>query len=166
MSTKMKNLEDLLHEQLRDLYSAEKQIIASLPKVAKAASNAKLKKAFEDHLEETKEQKNRLEKIGKLLDIKIDGEMCEATKGLVDECKDMIDINAVDEVRDAGLIACAQRIEHYEISGYGTARHYAEKLGFTEVMNLLKETLEEEQNADTSLNDLAKSKVNKEAMPA
>lgn len=164
MSTKLKNLEDLFQEQIKDLYSAEKQIIAALPKMAKAATNTKLKKAFEDHLEETKEQKIRLEKIGEILKFKIDGEVCEATKGLVEEGKDMIEINAEDEVRDAGLIACAQRIEHYEISGYGTAHHYAEKLGFKEAMKLLAETLKEEQKADTSLNDLAKSKINKEAM--
>lgn len=166
MSTKMKSLEDLFHEQVKDLYSAEKQIIEALPKMAKAASNAKLKKAFEDHLEETKAQKTRLEKIGKQLDFKIDGHVCEATKGLVKEGQEMIEMNAEEEVRDAGLIACAQRIEHYEISGYGTARHYAEKLGFKEAMNLLAATLEEEQKADTSLNKLAKSKVNKEAMEA
>ena len=166
MSTKMKSLEDLFQEQIKDLYSAEKQIISALPKMVKAASNEKLKKAFEDHLEETKEQKSRLEKIGKIQDFKIDGHVCEATKGLVEEGEEMIEMNAEEEVRDAGLIACAQRIEHYEISGYGTAHHYAEKLGFKEVVDLLAETLKEEQDADTSLNKLAKSKINQAAMEA
>lgn len=163
MSDKLKNLNDLFEHEIKDLYSAETQIIAALPEMEKAATHKELKKAFADHLEETKGQKERLEQIGKELGFDVKGETCEATKGLIKEGKGMIEMKADDDVRDAGLIACAQRIEHYEISGYGTARQYAQRLGFTKAEKLLKETLDQEQNADTTLNDLAESKINAEA---
>jgi len=164
MSTKLKNLEDLLLYELKDLYSAERQLIQALPKMAKEANNPDLKKAFESHLEETNQQKERLDRVFTLLNSKHGNTKCLAMEGLIEEGKDLIDENATPEVKDAGLIAAAQKIEHYEISGYGTVVHYAEKLGHKEVHQLLTETLNEEKSADTKLNDLAKKSINKKAI--
>lgn len=160
---KLKDLQDLLEHQIKDLYSAETQLIDALPNVINTVSDDKLKKAFENHLEETKEQKRRLEEIGKKLNISVEGETCEAMKGLIKETSGMIDENATAEVKDAGLIADAQRVEHYEISGYGTAISYANQLGYNEVVNLLSETIREERKADETLNEIAEGKVNKKA---
>ena len=162
--SKLKNLEDLFHHELKDLYSAEKQLLEALPKMAEKAQDPKLKSAFETHLEETKAQKERLEKVCELVGISPGRMKCKAMEGLVEEGEDMIDENADPEVKDAGLIASAQRIEHYEISGYGTAAHFAERLGLTEAYALLNETLKEEQKTDTLLNKLAKSYINQKAM--
>jgi ferritin-like metal-binding protein YciE len=164
MAKKLKNLEDLFHHEMKDLYSAEKQLIKALPKMAKEATDEKLKKVFEDHLAETEEQLERLEKIGKDLDLKLSGHKCKAMEGLIEEGKGMIDEEAEPATKDAGLIATAQRVEHYEISGYGTAAHYARKLGHAEAFNLLNTTLKEEQKADTTLNNLAKRDINLKAM--
>ncbi len=161
---KLKNLEELFFHELKDLYSAEKQLITALPKMAKKASDPKLKKAFEMHLEETKAQKERLEKVCELMKISPGRTKCKAMEGLIEEGEDMIDEKATPETKDAGLIASAQRIEHYEISGYGTAAHFAERLGHTEAAKLLNQTLKEEQNTDTKLNKLAKSFINQKAM--
>ena len=161
---KLKNLEDLFEHELQDLYSAEKQLLEALPKMAEKASDAKLKQAFITHLEETKQQKQRLEQAFELCGMKSGRVKCEAMAGLVEEGENMIDENATPEVKDAGLISSAQRIEHYEISGYGTAAHYAERLGKKEVAELLQQTLAEEQKTDTLLNDLAKSSINQKAM--
>ncbi|WP_372636737.1 ferritin-like domain-containing protein [Fodinibius sp.] len=160
---KLNNLEDLFHHQLRDLYSAEKQLIKALPKMKKEADNDSLKKAFEDHLEETKNQKKRLDEIADILDIDLSGDTCEAMKGLIEEAEEFISEDAAPEVRDAGLIADAQRVEHYEISAYGTAVHYAEALNHEEAAEKLQETLDEESSADEKLNDLAVDNVNKQA---
>ena len=162
--SKMKTLEDLFHHEIKDLYSAEKQLLEALPKMAKKASDPNLKKAFEKHLAETEEQKARLEQACEILGISPGRTKCKAMEGLVEEGEDMIDENAEPEVKDAGLIASAQRVEHYEISGYGTAAHYAERLGHKEVAKLLNKTLAEEQKTDTLLNDLAKTYINKKAM--
>ncbi len=161
--SKMKTLEDLFEHQLKDLYSAETQSIAAMPKMVQAATNAQLKQAFESHLAETKTQVERLEKIGKQLGISLTGETCEAMKGLLKEAKGMIEEDATPAVMDAGLIAEAQRVEHYEISGYGTAHRYAQQLGHTEVADLLAQTLEEEKDADERLNDLAIDSINEKA---
>lgn len=160
---KLNNLEDLFHHQLKDLYSAEKQLIDALPKMKKEANNDSLKKAFESHLEETKNQKKRLDEIADMLDLDLSGETCEAMKGLIEEAEEFISEDATPEVRDAGLIADAQRVEHYEISGYGTAVRYAEALGHEEAADKLQETLDEESSADEKLNDLAVDNVNKQA---
>ncbi|CAM3478716.1 ferritin-like domain-containing protein [Aequorivita lipolytica] len=159
----MKTLEDLFEHQLKDLYSAESQLIEALPKMAKHANDKKLKKAFEDHLEETKKHKERLEKVCEELDIKPNGETCKAMKGLIAEAEGYIKEDASEEVRDAGLIAEAQRVEHYEISGYGTAVRYAKELGHDKIVKLLQSTLDEEYGADEKLNDMAEDRLNKKA---
>ncbi|WP_225307117.1 YciE/YciF ferroxidase family protein [Adhaeribacter soli] len=161
---KLKNLEELFHHQLKDLYSAEKQLLEALPKMAKKAQDPKLKAAFENHLAETEEQKARLEQVCEMIGISPGRMKCKAMEGLIEEGEEMIHEDAEPEVKDAGLIAEAQRIEHYEISGYGTAHHYAERLGLTDVAKILEETLKEEQNADTKLNKLAKGYINQKAM--
>ncbi len=161
--SKMKTLEDLFEHQLKDLYSAETQLVKALPKMVDAASNKKLVKAFESHLKETKGQIDRLKEIGEILDIKLTGETCDAMKGLIKEAEGMIEEEATDAVKDAGLIAEAQRIEHYEISGYGTAHRYARQLGHSKVAKLLAETLEEEKDCDEKLNDLAIESINEKA---
>ena len=160
---KLKTLEDLFHHQLKDLYSAEKQLLEALPKMAKKARDPKLKQAFELHLQETEEQKARLEQVCEMIGISPGRMKCKAMEGLVEEGEETIDENATPEVKDAGLIAAAQRIEHYEIAGYGTAAHYAERLGKTEAAALLSQTLKEEQLADTKLNKLAKGYINQKA---
>lgn len=160
----MKNLEDLFEHQLQDLYSAETQIIAALQEMEKKASNAKLKKAFKEHLEETKGQQERLKEACSKLDINPKGEKCKAIEGIIKEAKDFISEGADKEVMDAGLIANAQRVEHYEIAGYGTAYHYAKMLGHNEIAELLGATLEEEKDADEKLNDLAIEKINEAAL--
>ncbi|QHL87616.1 DUF892 family protein [Nibribacter ruber] len=160
---KLRTLEDLFEHQLKDLYSAEKQLIEALPKMAKATEDAKLRQAFENHLEETKEQKARLEKVCELVGISPGRMKCKAMEGLVEEGEETVEEDAEPEVKDAGLIASAQRMEHYEISGYGTAAHYAERLGHAEAAQLLRQTLEEEQKTDTLLNKLAKGYINQKA---
>ena len=159
----MKNLESLFEHQLKDLFSAESQLIKALPKMAKNSNNEKLKKAFESHLEETKEHKSRLETICKELNISPSGETCKAMKGLIEEEEDFLKEDASEEVRDAGLIAEAQRVEHYEISGYGTAVRYAKELGHKDIAEKLQKTLDEEYDADNKLDKLAEGRLNKTA---
>ena len=160
----MKTLEDLFEHQLKDLYSAESQLIKALPKMAKSAKDDKLKKAFEGHLEETKEQKKRLEEICKELKISPKGETCKAMEGLIKEAEDFIKEKKDDDVHNAGLIAEAQRVEHYEISGYGTAVRYAKELGHKDIAAKLKKTLDEEYGADEKLNKMAEGRLNKKAI--
>ncbi|MGJ8592846.1 MAG: ferritin-like domain-containing protein [Aquaticitalea sp.] len=160
----MKTLEDLFEHQLKDLYSAESQLIKALPKMVKNAKDDKLKNAFEDHLEETKNHKSRLEDIGKELKIDLKGETCKAMKGLIEEAESFIKEKPEDDVLNAGLIAEAQRVEHYEISGYGTAVRYAKELGHDKVAKKLKETLDEEYGADEKLNKMAEGRLNKKAI--
>lgn len=160
----MKNLKDLLEHELKDLYSAESQLIDALPSMAKGANHPALKKAFESHLEETKEHKERLSQACRILGINPGNTVCNAMKGLIEEGEHMLEEEADEEVRDAGLIGCAQRVEHYEIAGYGTAGYYAKMLGEDEVAGLLAETLEEEKDADEKLNDIAIEKVNQLAV--
>ena len=161
---KLKTLEDLFHHQLKDLYSAEKHLLEALPKMAKKARDPKLKQAFELHLQETEEQKARLEQVCEMIGISPGRMKCKAMEGLIEEGEDMIHEDADSDVKDAGLIAEAQRMEHYEISGYGTAAHYAERLGLKDVARILNATLEEEQATDTKLNKLAKGYINQKAM--
>lgn len=160
----MKNLEELFEHQLQDLYSAEDQLTDALPKMVKNAKDAKLKKAFEDHLEETKNHKKRLEDICKELDINPKGEKCKAMEGLIKEAEGFLKEDLTDDVKNAGMIAEAQRVEHYEISGYGTAVRYAKELGHKDIAEKLKKTLDEEYNADKTLNDLAENRLNKKAI--
>ena len=159
----MKNLKDLFEHQLKDLYSAETQLLKALPKMAENATDAKLKKAFEAHLEETREHQQRLEEVCKELEIKPTGETCKAMKGLIAEAEAFLKEDAEKEVRDAGLIADAQRVEHYEISGYGTVVRYAKELGYDGIAKKLQKTLDEEYKADEKLDKLAEGRLNKKA---
>jgi len=163
---KLDSLKKLYIEELRDLYSAENQILKALPKMAKAASSEQLQAAFNLHLEETKGHVKRLETIFEKLDESPKGKTCKAMEGLVEEGSEMIKEKAEPEVRDAGLIAAAQRVEHYEIAGYGTVRTYAKMLDETAAARLLQETLDEEGATDKKLTDLAETLINREALTA
>lgn len=157
-SLKLESLRDLYLEELRDLYSAENQLIAALPKMA-AATDPQLKSAFENHLEQTKTHATRLEGIFRQLGEDPGGETCDAMKGLVTEGESMIKAKGDDAVRDAGLIGAAQRVEHYEMAGYGTVRSLAQKLGETTAVQTLQETLDEEGEADKLLTQIADSQL-------
>jgi ferritin-like metal-binding protein YciE len=162
---KTKGFADLLELELKDLYSAEKQLTKALPKMAKAASNEELKEAFESHLTETEGQIERLEKIFKQLDISFSRvEKCKAMEGLIEEGSDLMEEGLEPDVLDAALICAAQKVEHYEIAGYGCARTFAQQLGQDEVADLLQETLDEEGTADKKLTEIAESVVNPEAV--
>jgi ferritin-like metal-binding protein YciE len=163
LMTDLRNLEDLFHYTLKDIYSAETQIIDALPKMKESARSKDLKNAFDEHLEQTRNQQKRLQEIADNLGIDITGEKCEAMEGLIREAQELISENAEDEVRDAGLIADAQKIEHYEISAYGTAREYAKALDKQDVAEKLNQTLQEEANTDQRLNKLAIENINKKA---
>ncbi|HWB59690.1 MAG TPA: ferritin-like domain-containing protein [Chthoniobacteraceae bacterium] len=160
---KLESLRDLYIAELRDLYSAEKQLTKALPKMAKAAGTPELKEAFESHLEETEGHVTRLEKIFEELDEKPTGETCEAMKRLIEEGEHFVKAKGESQVIDAGLIAAAQRVEHYEIAGYGTARTLASHLGEEDAAELLQETLDEEGAADKKLTSIAESLVNPQA---
>ncbi len=160
----MKTLKDLFEHQLKDLYSAENQMVDALPKMVDKASNTGLKTAFESHLAETKEQRNRIQDICRSLEIEPSGEKCKAMEGLIREVESFLEEEIADEVRDAGLIANAQRIEHYEISGYGTAVRYAKQLGHSEIADKLQQTLDQEYEADQKLNNMAEQNINQKAM--
>lgn len=159
---KIETLHDLLIEELNDLYSAETQLVKALPKMAKAASDERLKEGFQKHLAQTQEQVSRLDQIAKILEFTPKGKKCLAMEGLVAEGSEKISDDASDSVRDAALICAAQKIEHYEIAGYGTLREFAELLGYDEVRALLEATLEEESAADEELTEIASS-INIEA---
>jgi ferritin-like metal-binding protein YciE len=157
---KLNSLRDLLVEQLRDLYSAETQLVDALPKMAEAATSDELRSAFEHHLEQTREHASRLEGIFQDIGEKPSGETCEAMKGLIKEGEILLKAEGHPSVRDAGLIGAAQRVEHYEIAGYGTARSLAKRLGDSEVAATLQETLNEEAEADKKLSSIAEREVN------
>ncbi|TWU25127.1 hypothetical protein Pla52o_14250 [Novipirellula galeiformis] len=157
---KLNSLEKLYVHELKDLYSAENQLLDALPKMRDAAHNADLKAAFANHLEETKTHVARLETLFADLDFEPGGHKCAAMEGLIKEGEDMIQEDIEPEVLDAGLIAAAQRVEHYEMAGYGTARTHAEKLGHQEAADLLQLTLNEEGLADQTLSRLAERKIN------
>ncbi len=163
---KLQTLNDLLHHELKDLYSAENQLVKALPKMAKAAANEELQAGFEEHLEQTKGHVERLDQIAEMLGVKLTGHKCKAMEGLIEEGSELIGEDAEDAVRDAGLIGAAQRVEHYEIAGYGTARALAEKLGHEDIAELLEQTLEEEKETDAKLTELAETAVNVEAEAA
>ncbi len=160
---KLDSLQDLLVEELQDLYDAEQQLTEALPKMAKAAKNAQLQKAFNAHLTETEEHVRRLEQAFEALGEKAKRKTCKAMKGLVAEGSEVIEEDAVPEVKDAALIAAAQRVEHYEMAGYGAARTFAKTLGENEVAELLQTTLDEEGEADKKLTKIAESQVNERA---
>jgi ferritin-like metal-binding protein YciE len=154
------SLDDLFLSQLRDLYDAENRLVKALPKMAEAASSSTLKQAFQSHLNETTGHVQRLDTIFRQLGQEPKGETCEAMKGLVSEGEEMIDAKGDPSIRDAALIAAAQRVEHYEMSGYGTARTFALRLGRSEAAKLLQSTLQEEKAADEKLTQIAESEVN------
>jgi ferritin-like metal-binding protein YciE len=156
-------LEKLLIDELKDLYSAEHQITKALPKIAKAAVNPELKTALENHLQETLGQVERLDKIGEILGRSLKGKTCEGMKGVLTEGASVLEEILSGNVRDAGIISAAQRVEHYEMAGYGAVREYANLLGMKEVVSLLEETLNEEKAADQKLTKIAK-RVNAEAL--
>jgi ferritin-like metal-binding protein YciE len=159
-------LQDLLVDELKDLYNAENQIIKALPRMAKAATSPELRKAFEKHLAETQRQAERLEQIGRALDVKVTGKKCKGMEGLIEEGKELLSEDLEEEALDAGLIGAAQKVEHYEIAAYGTARTHAEMLGYDKVARLLQQTLDEEGATDKKLTDLAQRVVNVEALHA
>lgn len=161
----MTSLRDLYVEQLRDLYDAENQLIKALPKMAEEATSEDLRSALEEHLEVTRQQASRLEKIFERLGEKAKGEKCKGMEGLVKEGSEVLKEDMDEDVKDAAIIAAAQRVEHYEIAGYGTVRTYANLLGENEAAQLLEQTLEEEKEADQTLNDIAEH-INVEAKEA
>jgi ferritin-like metal-binding protein YciE len=152
---KLESLRDLYVEQLQDLYNAEQQLIKALPKMAKAASSEELKAAFEDHLGQTRQHAQRIETIFEQMGEKAKGKKCKAMEGLVEEGGEVIKEDMDDGIKDAALIAAAQRVEHYEIAGYGCVRAYATRLGEDDAATLLSQTLQEEKAADEALNDIA-----------
>src|SRR5262249_29853988 len=151
---KIKTMDDLFLHSLRDLYNAEKQLTKALPKMAKNAANDDLRQAIESHLEETQHQIERLDEIFEGLDKAGKGVTCKAMQGLVEEGAEALEIED-DQVRDAGMIAAAQKVEHYEIASYGTARTFAQLLGNERAAELLQQTLDEEKAADEKLNEIA-----------
>ena len=161
---KLNTLKQLYIEELRDLYSAENQLLKALPKMAKGDSSEELKLAFENHLDQTKVHVERLEEIFERLNETPKGKTCQAMKGLVEEGSEILGEDGEESVLDAGIIAAAQKVEHYEIAGYGTVRTFAQLLGEDEAAELLQETLDEEGEADKLLTQLAQEIVNPEAL--
>jgi ferritin-like metal-binding protein YciE len=159
----MESMQDLYLHELKDLYSAEKQILQALPKMASKANHNELREAFEEHQATTEEQVRRLETIFDELGKKPGGKKCKGMEGLIEEGEELLEEDADPDVRDAALIGAAQRVEHYEIAGYGTARTYARQLGFDRQAELLQRTLEEEGETDERLTRLAEGRINREA---
>jgi ferritin-like metal-binding protein YciE len=158
-----KTLEDLFHDQLQDAYSAETQLTKALPRMAKAAASADLKAGFEQHLKETKNQVARLEQVCKQVGCKTGGNTCEAMEGLIAEGEEVLSLKLDPDAQDAGLIAAAQKVEHYEIALYGTLCAWAKQLGHQDAASQLHETLEEEKRTDEKLTQLAKAGINQRA---
>lgn len=159
-------LEQLLVDELKDLYSAENQLVKALPKMAKGASSPELRRAFERHLEVTRKQVERLDQIGESLDVRLTGKKCKGMEGLIEEGREMMSEDLDENAIDAGLIGAAQKVEHYEIAAYGTARTHASLLGYNKVAQLLQRTLDEETATDKKLSELAESLINVEAVEA
>ncbi len=160
----LKTLHDLYVNELKDLYNAEHQLVKALPKMAEASSSPELAKAFTEHLAETKVQIERLETIFADLEVSPKGKKCKAMQGLLEEGKDVMAEDADPSVMDAALISAAQRVEHYEMAGYGCVRTFARLLGFDDAADLLQETLDEEGTADKKLTELAETVINAEAV--
>lgn len=155
----MESMDELLEEQLKDLFSAENQLVKALPKMAKKSSTEELTEAFNDHLEETRVHVERLREIAKELEISLGGHTCVAMQGLIEEGEEVIEEEGKNPLIDAALVAAAQRVEHYEIAGYGNARAIASHLGHSKVAKLLDETLDEEKTADDTLTDVCQSAI-------
>ena len=163
---KVNTLHELFVSELKDLYNAESQLTKALPKMVQAAKSPRLKQALQDHLDVTQEQKERLEQIFQQLDENPKGRKCKAMEGLIAEGEEAIELSGEDAVLDAAIIAAAQRVEHYEIAGYGTVRTFAGLLGYDDAVELLQTTLDEEGEADHLLTEIAESEINKRAVAA
>ncbi len=163
---KEKTLRDLFHDTLKDIYFAEKKIVSALPKMAKAAQSEELKAAFEKHAEETEEHVSRLEQVFEEIEAKPQGKTCEAINGIIAEGQEVMKEYKGQAALDAGLLAAAQAVEHYEISRYGTLKTWAQELRLEQAVKLLDETLEEEKATDEALTELAESEVNQHAEAA
>jgi ferritin-like metal-binding protein YciE len=162
----VKSVNDLLLDELRDIYHAEKQLVKALPKMAKKAKSDDLRQAFEHHLDETKGHVERLDQVFQQLDARSGGQRCEAMEGLIEEAEELMGEIATPEVLDAAMIGAAQKVEHYEIASYGSVCALAEALGHKDAARLLEETLNEEKAADQKLNQIALSGVNQAALQA
>jgi ferritin-like metal-binding protein YciE len=160
---KLNSLQDLFVHELKDLYSAEQQILQALPKMASATEHEQLRQAFQNHERVTRDQVRRLDMIADDLGIDLKGHKCKGIEGIIREGEDLMSANADPDVLDAGLIGAAQRVEHYEIAGYGTARTFARRLGHDRVAELLQQTLDEEGNTDQQLTQIAEGMVNPDA---
>jgi ferritin-like metal-binding protein YciE len=160
MAKQQKQLDELFHDTLKDIYYAEKKILTALPKMAKAAQSEDLRAAFEKHRDETEEHVSRLEQVFELIEEKAQGKKCAAIEGIIEEGQEIMKEYKGAPALDAGLLAAAQAVEHYEISRYGTLRAWAEELGLDEAVKLLGETLGEEEATDEALTELAESAVN------
>lgn len=160
---KLKSLQDLYMDELKDLYRAEQQILKALPKLTKAATSADLKNAFNTHFRQTEQHAQRIEEIFAEHDTKPKGKKCVGMEGVLEEGKELLQEKPEAEVLDAGLIGAAQRVEHYEMAAYGTARTHAQQLGYRHDVELLQKTLEEEKEADKKLTQIAESSVNAKA---
>lgn len=156
---KLESLNKLLEDQLKDLHSAETQLVKALPKMAKASASEALREAFTSHLEETKGHVERLDQVGQQLEMKLTGKKCKAMEGLIEEGKEVLEADGPGPIIDAALIAAAQRVEHYEISAYGTAKTLAKVLGYDQVVELLEQTEEEESAADEKLTGICEGEV-------
>ena len=161
---KLNSLENLFLMEVKDLYSAEKQITKALPKAAKKASSPELKSAIEEHLEQTEDHVNRLEEVFKILGESPRGRPCAAMKGILEEASEVMGQKAEPAVRDAAIIGAAQKVEHYEIASYGTVVQWAKQMGREDIKRLLGQTLDEEEKADQKLTELAKGSINLRAM--
>ena len=159
----LETMQDLLIHQLRDIYSAEQQMVKALPKMQEKAATEGLATAFRDHLAETEHQVSRLEEIFEILDERPGGVKCKAMEGLIEEAQEILDEDGTESVIDAGIIAAAQRVEHYEVSAYGSAKAFAALLGLSEVVKLLNESQQEETAADKKLSLIATTEVNARA---
>ena len=166
MASKPKTLHDLFHDTLKDIYFAEKKILTALPKMAKAAQSEDLTAAFEKHEEQTQEQVARLEKVFAMIEAKPQGKTCDAIIGLIEEGQEVMKEYKGTPALDAGLLAAAQAVEHYEISRYGTLKTWAGELGLEEAVELLDATLEEEKQTDADLTELAEAAINQRAEAA
>jgi len=162
----IENLQDLMKEDLKDVLNAEKQIIKALPKMIKSATNPQLQEAFQNHLEETKVQAERIEQVMEMMGMPVKTKTCKAMQGIIEEGKEVMSEDAEDDVMDAALIGAAQKVEHYEIATYGTLCTYAELLGLRDAKRLLGQNLEEEKKTDLLLTQLAESVINLEAADA
>jgi ferritin-like metal-binding protein YciE len=163
---KINSVQDLLVQELKDLYSAETQLVKALPKMAKAATSDALCEAFEKHLEVTKGQVERLDQVFEMLEASPRGKKCVAMQGLIEEAQELLKEDIAPEILDAALIGAAQKVEHYEIASYGTARTLAQLLGLDKAAELLQETLDEESATDEELTALAEEEINVEASQA